>query len=132
MRAYPYCGAFEMCRSGITGLCPNGALFEAARAGVIWREVSRILRVPLSDTPLIISPAMKRKKSLFRGRHACDRILWRAKLQFKTDQTVAIIGAGRWPVCVTTHGCTALPGYFGRRRANRLKAALRWERLIHR
>ena len=127
--AYPYCGACEMCRSGITGLCPNGALFGSGEGwGNLSGGLAEYVRVPLADSSLVKIPDnVKDEEALFVGDMLATGFFGVQNCNLKPDQTIAIIGAGPVGLCAVATARLYSPSkiiLIGRR-ANRLEAALK-------
>jgi alcohol dehydrogenase len=125
---YPFCNACDMCRRGITGLCPSGALFGSGEGwGGMSGGLAEFVRAPLADSALLKIPDdVSDERAVFVPDMLATGYFGVLMADLKPAQTVAVIGAGPVGLCsvqtaqLYSPSQTILVG----RRTNRLKIGL--------
>ncbi len=125
---YPYCGVCEMCRKGISGLCPHGALFGSGESfGNMAGGLAEFVRAPLADSALVKIPSdVVDEDAVFIADMLATGYFAVVNANVKPEQTISVIGAGPVGLCATQLARLYDPAQIiviGRR-ANRLQAAL--------
>lgn len=126
---YPFCGGCEMCRKGISGWCPKGALFGSGESfGNMAGGLAEYVRAPLADSALLKIPdSVSDEEAVFVPDMLGTGYFGVANVALKPEQTVAIIGAGPVGLCAALTARLYSPAQIiviGRR-GNRLQAALK-------
>ena len=93
---YPFCNACDMCRRGITGLCPSGALFGSGEGwGGMSGGLAEFVRAPLADSALLKIPDdVSDERAVFVPDMLATGYFGVLMADLKPEQTVAVIGAG--------------------------------------
>lgn len=99
--AYPYCGSCDNCRKGISGLCPNGALFGSGESfGNLPGGLAEFVRVPIADSCLVKIPdEVSDDQAVFVGDMLATGYFGVVNCSLKPGDTVAILGAGTVGLC---------------------------------
>ena len=122
---YPFCNNCDMCRRGVTGLCPQGALFGSGEAfGNMAGGMAEYVRAPLADSALLKIPDdVSDERAVFVPDMLATGYFAVQNAHLEPQQTVVVMGAGPVGLCaVQTAGLYSpkrviLVG----RRANRLE-----------
>jgi alcohol dehydrogenase len=124
---YPFCNNCDMCRRGITGLCPSGALFGSGEG---WGDMSgglaEYVRAPLADSALLKVPdAISDEQAVFVADMLATGYFGVQQADLKPLQTVAVIGAGPVGLCAVQTARLYSPSQIivVGRRTNRLELA---------
>ena len=124
---YPFCNNCDMCRRGITGLCPSGALFGSGEG---WGDMSgglaEYVRAPLADSALLKVPDdISDERAVFVADMLATGYFGVQEADLRPEQTVAVIGAGPVGLCAAQTAQLYSPSQIivVGRRANRLEAA---------
>jgi alcohol dehydrogenase len=126
---YPFCGGCDMCRKGISGWCPNGALFGSGESfGNMAGGLAEYVRAPLADSALLKIPdSVSDEQAVFVPDMLATGYFGVANVAIKPEQSVAIIGAGPVGLSAILTARLFSPAQIiviGRRE-NRLQAALK-------
>ena len=126
---YPFCGECEICRKGVSGLCPNGRLFGSGESfGNMAGGLAEYVRAPLADAALLKIPdKISDEDAVFVPDMLATGYFGVQNAQLKPGQTVAVIGAGPVGLCAVATARLHDPSQvivIGRR-ANRLDAAVK-------
>lgn len=126
---YPFCGKCEICRKGVSGMCPSGRLFGSGESfGNMAGGLAEYVRAPLADSALVKIPdEISDEQAVFVPDMLATGYFGVQNAQLKPGQTLAVIGAGPVGLCATSTARLHDPSQIiviGRR-ANRLDAAIK-------
>ena len=98
---YVYCGNCEMCRKGISGLCPNGTVFGHGEIfGDLPGGLAEYVRAPLAESALVAIPdGVTDDEAVFVGDMVATGYFGVMNADVKEGQTLAIFGAGPVGLC---------------------------------
>jgi len=126
---YPFCNACDMCRRGITGLCPSGALFGSGEGwGNMSGGLAEYVRAPLADSALLKIPdGVSDERAVFVADMLATGYFGVQNADLKPQQTVAVIGAGPVGLCAAQTAGLYSPSQIilVGRRTNRLDIGLK-------
>lgn len=124
---YPYCGECDICRKGVSGLCPNGRLFgSGASFGDMAGGMAEYVRAPLADAAMLKIPdEVSDEQAVFVPDMLATGYFGVQNARIEPGQTVVVIGAGAVGLCAVATARTFSPSRIivVGRRANRLAAA---------
>ena len=127
--AYPFCNNCEMCRRGVTGLCPNGACFGSGQDwGNLPGGLADYVRAPLADSALLKIPDhVSDEQASFLSDTLATAYMAVRNAEIKPGQTVVVVGAGPIGLCAVSLARLFSPSRIivVGRRANRLDTALK-------
>ena len=123
---YVYCGNCEMCRKGISGLCPNGTVFGHGEIfGDLPGGLAEYVRVPLAESALVPIPdGVTDDEAVFVGDMLATGYFGVVNADVREGQTLAVLGAGPVGLCAVQLARLKKPSeiILVGRRANRLEA----------
>jgi alcohol dehydrogenase len=126
---YPFCNNCDMCRRGVTGLCPSGALFGSGEGwGNMAGGLADYVRAPLADSALLKIPDdVTDHRAVFVPDMLATGYFAVLNTNLRPGQTVAVIGAGPIGLCAVQLARLYSPSRIivVGRRANRLEMALK-------
>lgn len=98
---YVYCDNCEMCRRGISGLCPNGAVFGHGEIfGDLPGGLAEYVRVPLAESALVAIPdGVTDDEAVFVGDMVATGYFGVVNADVKPGGTLAVFGAGPVGLC---------------------------------
>jgi alcohol dehydrogenase len=98
---YPFCGKCEICRKGVSGMCPSGRLFGSGESfGNMAGGLAEYVRAPLADAALLKIPdEISDEQAVFVPDMLATGYFGVQNAQLQPGQTLAIIGAGPVGLC---------------------------------
>lgn len=122
---YVYCADCEMCRKGISGLCPHGTVFGHGEIfGDLPGGLAEYVRVPLAESALVAIPdGVTDEEAVFVGDMLATGYFGVVNADVKEGQTLAVFGAGPVGLCAVQLARLQGPSeiILVGRRANRLE-----------
>ncbi len=98
---YVYCDDCEMCRKGISGLCPHGTVFGHGEIfGDLPGGLAEYVRVPLAESALVPIPdGVTDDQAVFVSDMVATGYFGVVNADVKPGQTVAVFGGGPVGLC---------------------------------
>ena len=98
---YVYCDNCDMCRRGISGLCPNGTVFGHGEIfGDLPGGLAEYVRVPLAESALVAIPAgVTDDDAVFVGDMVATGYFGVMNADVRPGGTLAVFGAGPVGLC---------------------------------
>jgi alcohol dehydrogenase len=125
---YVSCGNCEMCRNGISGLCPHGTVFGHGEIfGDLPGGLAEYVRVPLAESALSAIPdGVTDEEAVFVGDMLATGYFGVVNADVREGRTLAVFGAGPVGLCAVQLARLQRPSetILVGRRANRLEAGL--------